>query len=84
MKTTLVAIGNSRGVRIPKPFIEQCAFGTEAFMTVEQGAVVIRPARKSRSGWGEAFQKMAEQKDDILIDETMSASKWDASEWEWK
>jgi len=53
-------------------------------MTVEQGAVVIRPARKSRSGWGESFQKMAEQKDDILIDETISASKWDASEWEWK
>ncbi len=84
MKTTLVAIGNSRGVRIPKPFIEQCAFESDAVMTVEQGAVVIRPARKSRKDWGEAFQKMAEQKDDTLIDETRSASKWDASEWEWK
>jgi antitoxin MazE len=84
MKTTLVAIGNSRGVRIPKPFIEQCAFESDAVMTVEHGAVVIRPARKSRRDWGEAFQKMAEQKDDTLIDETRSASKWDASEWEWK
>ena len=27
MKTELVRIGNSRGVRIPKPFIEQCGLG---------------------------------------------------------
>jgi antitoxin MazE len=26
MKTTLVRIGNSQGIRIPKPFIEQCGF----------------------------------------------------------
>jgi antitoxin MazE len=84
MKTTLVAIGNSRGVRIPKPFIEQCAFGSEAFMTVEHGTVVIRPVRKSRSGWERAFQKMAEHQDDALIDATAPASAWDASEWEWK
>jgi len=27
MKTQLVQIGNSRGIRIPKPLIEQCGFG---------------------------------------------------------
>ena len=27
MKTNLIRIGNSRGIRIPKPFIEQCGLG---------------------------------------------------------
>ena len=27
MKTELVRIGNSRGIRIPKPIIEQCRLG---------------------------------------------------------
>ncbi len=53
-------------------------------MTVEHGAVVIRPTRKSRSGWALAFQKMAENKDDKLIATTAPVSKWDHSEWEWK
>ena len=27
MRIELVRIGNSRGIRIPKPLIEQCSFG---------------------------------------------------------
>ena len=41
MKTRLVRIGNSRGVRIPKPLIEQAGLTDEVEMGVRDGAIVI-------------------------------------------
>jgi antitoxin component of MazEF toxin-antitoxin module len=41
MKIELVRIGNSRGIRIPKPLIEQCGFGDTVEVHVEQDRLVI-------------------------------------------
>ena len=35
MKTELVRIGNSRGIRIPKPIIEQCRIGDTIELRVQ-------------------------------------------------
>lgn len=55
MKVALVQIGNSRGVRLPKAVLKQCGFGDSVELTVEDGRVVLAPARKPREGWAEAF-----------------------------
>lgn len=44
---------------------------------------LIKPLNKIRSGWEEAFKKMALRGDDKLLD-TPSATEWDIKEWEWK
>jgi antitoxin MazE len=41
-KARLVRIGNSRGVRLPKPLIEQAGLSDEVELDVRDGAIVIR------------------------------------------
>jgi len=55
MKVSLVKIGNSRGVRLPKAVLEQCGFGDTVEMTVQRGKVVLgKPDSKAREGWAAA------------------------------
>ena len=59
MKLRLVAIGNSRGLRLPKAILEQCRLENEVELEIEAGRLIIKPARRStRKGWDEAFKKM--------------------------
>ena len=78
----MVQIGNSRGVRIPKVFIEQTGLTNEVEIEVRNSQVVIRPANHPRAGWDEAFAAMAARGDDKLLDK-MRSTKWDDAEWEW-
>ncbi len=57
MHTTLIKIGNSQGVRLPKAVIEQAGLEQELDLQVVDGAVVIRAAGSVRSGWMEAAAK---------------------------
>lgn len=82
MKTTIVPIGNSRGVRIPKAVLEQCHIEKEAIMEVEKGAIVIKPAKKKpREGWEDYFKQMRKLKeDDLIISDNIDL---DMKDWEW-
>jgi antitoxin MazE len=84
MKTRIVRIGNSRGVRIPKPLLEQSGISDEVEMEVEDRQIVIRPVVHPREGWASAFKEMAERGDDALLDPDVGGSpEWDDEEWEW-
>mgnify|MGYP001581399019 CR=1 FL=1 len=41
MKTTIISIGNSRGVRIPKQLLEISGFGNEIELKVKRGEIRI-------------------------------------------
>lgn len=85
VKSRIVKMGNSKGVRIPKPILEQLALGEEVELSVRGDQLVIRPGKRPRSGWEAQFQRMAERGDDRLLDEeTVSSTRWDQDEWEWK
>lgn len=82
MRTSVVRIGNSRGVRIPKSILAACGIEDAVDLTVADGKVVLTPAPRVRQGWAEAAQEMADRGDDTLIDPpTMTA--FDEDEWEW-
>ena len=83
MKTRIVRIGNSQGIRIPKPLLEQTGLADEVELEVHDSTIVIKPAGQPRDGWDEAFSKMAEHGDDALLDPTIIDSEWDNSEWTW-
>ena len=84
MKAVLVPIGNSRGIRIPKPLIEQCGLADEVEMDVQDGTILIRAPRvRPRAGWTEAFVRMAREGDDKLAGGHLPATQWDKEEWEW-
>ena len=84
MKTPLIKIGNSRGIRLPKSVIEQCGLEGTVDIQVEKGCVLIRPAAQPRAGWAAAFAEMAKNGDDRLLDwEALPPTEWDLTEWQW-
>lgn len=68
MKSRIVRIGNSQGVRIPKPLLEQSGLSDEVEIEAHEGTIIIRRATKRRRGWSAAFARMAEAGDDSLLD----------------
>ena len=84
MKAALVRIGNSRGIRLPKPVIEQCGFEDEVEMQVHHHELVIRSSSLPREGWASAFARMSASGDDELLDRVAETGPtWDEEEWEW-
>jgi antitoxin MazE len=84
MKSRIVKIGNSRGVRIPKPLIEETGLGEEVEIRVEGNRLIIAPAGRPRTNWATSFRKMARAGDDGLIDgDSQVRTAWEKDEWEW-
>ena len=83
IKTRIVKIGNSQGIRIPKLLLDQTNFGKEVELEVKDNRIVIRASFPSRHDWDEQFKMMAEQGDDYLLDEPLLLSSWDKEDWEW-
>lgn len=70
--THIVKIGNSRGIRIPKPLIEQAKLeGKELDLQLVNNGLLITPKKEARDGWKE------------LIEQTLAANKNDDSDREW-
>jgi len=85
MKASIIKIGNSHGIRIPKPIIAQCGFEKEVEFSVQNNALIIKSLKSSRKDWSAAFKKMAAKGDDQLLDsEEPISTDWDEGEWEWK
>ncbi len=85
MKTRIIQIGNSQGIRIPKVMLEQSGLSEYVEIDVNKEQITIRPARKIRDGWFEEFKKMAAAGDAQLLDEENlgTQSSWDDTEWTW-
>jgi antitoxin MazE len=82
MKTRLVRIGNSRGVRLPKAIIAQAGLTEEVELGVRDGAIVIARATSARSGWAAAASQMRQRDEDWLLDPP-TPTRFDEKEWEW-
>ena len=82
MKTRLVRIGNSRGIRLPKPLIAQAGLTEEVELHVRDGAIVIERASTPRAGWAQAAKEMYEREEDLLIAPSAS-TRFEEEEWEW-
>ena len=83
MKTNIVTIGNSQGIRIPKILLEQSKLSGEVELEVKGGSIVILPARKPRENWDEEFQKaLTESGEDEIIGGDVQ-NDFDEEEWEW-
>lgn len=83
VRTKIVQVGNSRGIRIPKALLEQSGVRDRAELAVRGSSIVITPSQHVRSGWAAAFAKMHERGDDKLLDSTATAGDWDDREWQW-
>jgi len=83
--TTLIKIGNSQGVRIPKAIIEQARLEDKDLrFKVTNDGLLIQSVKKPREGWKEQFDKALASREAGEVDqEWLDASLADDGEWEW-
>jgi antitoxin MazE len=82
MKARLVRIGNSRGIRLPKPLIEEAGLEDDVELLVRDGAIVIASAQRPRTGWAVAAKRLRHKDKDRLLDPPVS-TRFDEEEWKW-
>jgi antitoxin MazE len=82
MKARLIQIGNSRGVRLPKPLIKDAGLEDEVDIQLRDRSIVITSTKKLRAGWSESAKLLHDRKQDSLID-SPSRTQFDKTEWRW-
>ena len=83
MRARVIKIGNSQGLRIPKPILDQTGIMDDVEIEVGKNQIIIRPVKNVREGWDAAFKNMGQKGDDEpIIDDNISHS-WDEEEWQW-
>jgi antitoxin MazE len=84
MKTRIVQIGNSRGVRLPKSVLEETGLREVVELRIVAGGLLLRPGRTARQGWAEAAKEMARRGGDApLLSDDTGRSRFDRDEWRW-
>ena len=83
MKSRIIQIGNSRGIRLPKVLLEQAQLADEVELDAEPGRIVIRRGSRPRTGWAVAARKTHERDEDRLLDPTTS-THFDEKDWKWR
>ena len=82
IRSKVIKIGNSRGIRIPRTLLEQAGLTDDVEMMVEGNKLIIYSGQRTRQGWDAQFNAMAEQGDDRLLDQT-PPTQWEVDEWTW-
>jgi len=80
MKSKLIKIGNSRGVRINSNIIKECGLDNNIEIKVVDKKIIIESAKEPRAGWSKSFRNMHENNDDTLL--INSSNEFD-EDWEW-
>jgi antitoxin MazE len=81
-KARIVRIGNSKGIRVPKVLLDQAQLPEDVELYAEPGLLVVRAARRPRSGWAEAAKMMRPRGHDTLLDEP-TGTRFDQEDWKW-
>jgi antitoxin MazE len=75
MKVSVIPIGNSKGIRLPKTVLEKYHITESVELTLEKNQITLKPNYSPRQGWEKAFKEMHEHQadkliiDDVFIDE---------------
>ena len=85
MRLSVVRIGNSRGIRIPKNILEQLHIRDSVEMDVYNQELRIKPVKEEvRRGWSDAFRGMHANGDDLPVDGVdLLSEDVDDPDWEW-
>lgn len=79
MLVSVVSIGNSRGIRLPKIILDKFKVTDKMNMEVTDKGITLTPVKNPRRGWDKVFSQMHINKEDSLEEIPDSG----AFEWEW-
>jgi len=80
MKSNLIRIGNSKGVRINTNIIKECELESEVEIKVVDKKIIIEAVKEPRADWNKIFKEIHKNKDDTLLISDGNAFDKD---WEW-
>lgn len=80
METTIIKIGNSKGLRLSKTILEKYNIKDKVEMILEKGQIILKPIDKPRNNWEKAFIEMnANNDDNLLLDDVFEDENFE--EW---
>ena len=80
MKSSLIKIGNSKGVRISAGIIKECELESEVEIKVVDKKIIIEAVKEPRADWNKSFQDMHKNSEDVLL---ISNGNIFDKDWEW-
>ncbi len=83
-RVRLVKMGKSKGIHLPRAFLDQAEMDEEVEVELQGGQVIIRLVPRPRRGWEKEFDGMTARGDDRLLDARfLSLTGWDEEKWVW-
>lgn len=80
METSIIKIGNSKGLRLSKTILEKYDIKDKVELILQKDQIILRPIESPRKNWEKKFREMAENKDDqLLMDDVFEDEGFD--EW---
>jgi antitoxin MazE len=67
METSIIKIGNSKGLRLSKTILEKYNIKDKVELILEKGRIILLPIKNPRKNWGLEFEKMTNNNDDELL-----------------
>ena len=67
METSIIKIGNSKGLRLSKTIIEKYNIKDKVELILEKGQIILKPIRMPRKDWEKEFEKIHLNNDDKLL-----------------
>ena len=81
METSIIKIGNSKGLLLSKSILEQYKINDKIEVILEKGRIILKPIENPRKNWEVSFKQMRKENDDqLLIDDVFK----DEMPEEWK
>jgi len=78
----VVAIGNSRGVRLPKAVLDKYAIKGDLVLEERAEGLLLRNKRDKRLSWEDTFREMAKEREDWSdLDATMADGLDQENKW---
>ncbi len=67
METSIIKIGNSKGLRLSKSILEQYSIKDKVELILEKGRIILKPIAEPRKDWAKEFKRMRSKNDDRLL-----------------
>ena len=83
METTIVKIGNSKGLIIPQKMLKTLGIQNKVMIETREGGLFIYPIDETRIGWAESFKNATSKPEPSkdLFEEI--ENDFDKEEWTW-
>lgn len=80
MKVSIIKIGNSKGLRLPKSLLKRYNIKDQVELVFEAEHILLKPIDQPRAGWAEAFEKIKDEGDNEALIEDVFEDE-DFEEW---